>query len=278
MSAPAPRLIEHDYVAVRQCRHGLFAYNLNDTYVGRSLDAYGEWSEAELSVLFQVLKPGDLVVDVGANVGTHTVACAKRVTASGAVYALEPQRVTFQFLCANVALNALINVKCINAAAGDVRGEVRIPALDPTVANNFGAMKSEGHANGELVDTIRIDDLSLARCNLIKIDVEGMEARVLAGARKTIAAHRPVLFVENNFEDGSRGLLQALSNLGYTSWWHIAEAYNPQNFFGNDLQLFGGYREANLLCFPKEAQVNAVGLTPVEGLDDTHLRAMRRRL
>jgi FkbM family methyltransferase len=276
MLPPAPRLIERGHVAVRQCRHGLFAYNVNDMYIGRSLDVYGEWSEAELSLLFQVLKPGDVVVDAGANVGTHTVAFAKRVTASGAVIAFEPQRLTFQLLCANVALNALVNVTCVNAAVGDARGQVRIPALDPGVANNFGALRSDGHEHGDLIDTARIDDLKLARCNLIKIDVEGMEARVLAGARQTIAAHRPVLFVENNSEERSHAVLQLLDDLGYGCWWHIAVAYNPENYFGNGHELFGGYREANVLCFPKEAQVNAGGLWPVEGLDDTHVKAMRR--
>ncbi|MDU0220503.1 FkbM family methyltransferase, partial [Escherichia coli] len=80
-----------------------------------------------------------------------------------------------------------------NAAVSDVRGSVLIPAIDPTVAANFGGLKSEGHAEGEPTDTVRIDDLQLGRCNLIKVDVEGHEAKVLSGARQTIKAHRPVL-------------------------------------------------------------------------------------
>ena len=61
----APRIIENEHIAVKQCRHGLFAYNLNDLYIGRSLDAYGEWCEAELSLIFQVLKPGGVVMNHG---------------------------------------------------------------------------------------------------------------------------------------------------------------------------------------------------------------------
>ena len=271
-----PRLIENQHIAVKQCRHGLFAYNVNDVYIGGSLDAYGEWCEAELSLLFQVLKPGAVVVDVGANIGTHTVALARHVTSSGVVFAFEPQRLTFQLLCANIALNALVNVKCVNAAVGDTPSQTRIPALNPTLQSNFGAMKAEGHAQGELVDVIRIDDLQLARCNLMKIDVEGMEARVLAGARKTVSTLRPVLFVENNSEDGSSATLKALDDLGYTCWWHVASYYSPDNYFGNTERLWGEYREANVLCFPKEAKVSAAGLWPVESLDDTHVKALRR--
>jgi FkbM family methyltransferase len=277
MSPAAPRLIENGFIAVKQCRHGLFAYNVNDLFIGRSLDVYGEWSEEELSLVFQVLQPGAIVLDVGANIGTHTVPLAKHVTDAGAVLAFEPQRLTFQLLCANVALNSLTNVKCVNAAVSDVRGEVLIPMLDPTKAVNFGGLSSVGHEHGEPTDTLRIDDLQLGRCNLIKIDVEGLEARVLEGARQTITAHRPVLFVENNNEKGSPAILEVLDALGYKCWWHVANSYAPGNYFGVDKPVFPPYVEANVLCFPKEAKVNASTLRPVEGLDDTHVKALKRR-
>jgi len=271
-----PRLLEHDHVALKRCRHGHFTYNVNDLYIGRSLDVYGEWGEEELTVLGQVLKEGGLVVDVGANIGTHTVALAKRVTRTGAVFALEPQPLTYQLLCANVALNALVNVQCLNAAASDEAGEIRMPVLDPTKPNNFGAVRAEGHTSGRPVPVVKIDDLGLPQCRLIKIDVEGMEPRVLAGASRVITKHRPVLFVENNQEEHSAPVLAALKDLGYNAWWHIASYYNPHNFFGNEENIFPNhYPEANLLCFPKEATVN-INLWPVEGPDDTFIKAVQR--
>src|SRR5688572_32765085 len=99
--AAGTRLLENQYVAVKRCRHGIFAYNTNDLYISRSMDMYGEWCESEVALLLQVLKPGHVVLDVGANIGTHTVALATHVTAAGTVYAVEPQRLTFQLLCAN---------------------------------------------------------------------------------------------------------------------------------------------------------------------------------
>jgi FkbM family methyltransferase len=276
MEKPGATLLQNGHVAVKRCRHGLFAYNVNDRYIGRSLDVYGEWGELEIDLLFQVLQPGDVVLDVGANIGTHTVAFAKQVTEKGVVVAFEPQRLTFQLLCGNVALNALTNVICHNAVVSDTAGSVLIPALNPATARNFGSLKAEGHEQGEPVPAIRIDDLPLARCSLIKIDVEGAEARVLAGARATIAARRPVLFVENNSEERSPALLRLLNELGYTCWWHIAHYFNPANYFGSAERLFGNYYEANVLCFPKEAAVNAAGMWPVDGLDDTFTKALRR--
>jgi FkbM family methyltransferase len=277
MTEPASsRILENQYVAVKRCRHGIFAYNLNDLYISRSMDMYGEWCESELALLFQVIKPGAVVVDVGANIGTHTVALASHVTATGAVYAMEPQRLTFQLLCANIALNALTNVVCLNAAVGETAGTTRIPTLDPLIENNFGGLPAHGHQSGEEVQVMRIDDLSLARCNLIKVDVEGMETSVLAGAKRTIRELRPVLFVENNSQERSSAVLTMLDELDYSCWWHVASYFNPNNFFGHPHRLFGEYLEANVLCFPKEAKVNAVGLWAVEGLDDTFVKAMER--
>jgi FkbM family methyltransferase len=277
MSHVNPRLVENEYVSVKQCRHGLFAYNINDLYIGRSLDTYGEWAEAEVSLLLQLVEPGGVVVDAGANIGTHTIALAKRVTASGGVFAIEPQPLLFQFLCANAALNALINVRCHNAAAGDAPGVLRIPVLDPSQPFNFGCFQAQGHVDGEPIDVIRIDDLALPRCDLIKIDTEGMEAAVLRGARQTIAEYRPALFVENNSEAHSPGVLALLDDLGYKCWWHIARTYNPHNFFANGEDLFPrGVPEANILCVPKNVSLNGGDLWPVEGLEDTFMKVMTR--
>ena len=103
-----------------------------------------------------------------------------------------------------------------------------------------------------------------------------MEPRVLAGASGVIARHRPVLFVENNREEHSAPLLAALRDLDYNAWWHIAPYFNPRNYFANDENVFPNhYPEANLLCFPKGATVN-INLWPVEGPDDTFIKALRR--
>ena len=79
---PDPIFI-NEYTALKECRHGFFLYNRNDTFIGRSLDLYGEWCEGELVALFQIVQPGQVVIDVGANIGTHTVPLAKKVTQSG---------------------------------------------------------------------------------------------------------------------------------------------------------------------------------------------------
>jgi FkbM family methyltransferase len=123
---------------------------------------------------------------------------ARMVSHNGRVFAFEPQRLVFQNLCANLALNALTNVYAYEAGVGIESGWMRLPVFDPRQSFNFAAVSMEGHESGPLAQIMTIDDLKLTRCNLIKVDVEGMEIDVLAGAAATIERFRPVLFVENN--------------------------------------------------------------------------------
>ena len=271
------RMLVNNYVAIKQCRHGLFMYNLNDLFVGRGMDIYGEWCEAELDCLGQILKSGDVVVDVGANIGTHTVFFSQKVSPGGLVYAFEPQRITFEFLCANLALNGLLNVIPLQNGASDLPGEIVVPILNPAIAQNFAALKIEGHAAGDFVKVQPLDTLGLKRCNLIKIDVEGMELKVLKGAEKTIRDCRPLLFVENNDRNGDPELVQALFDLGYNCWWHIAPYYNPNNFFHNAENVWENIvPEANMICVPKESALNVNGFEPVASVSDTWVQAVTR--
>ena len=92
-------------------RHGRFFVNSNDTYVGNSMQHYGEWSEPEIALFEQVVRPGDTVLEAGANMGSHTVWLSKHVGQEGAVYAFEPARHTFQLLCANLVANDCLRLR-----------------------------------------------------------------------------------------------------------------------------------------------------------------------
>lgn len=266
-----------EYTATKLCRHGTFLFNRNDTFIGRSLELYGEWCEAEIQLLAQVVKTGDVVLDVGANIGTHSVPFSRMVGESGCVMAFEPQRLVFQNLCGNLALNGLSNVVTKEVGVGRGAGWIPVPVLDPRQEHNFGALALTGHDSGAMVRIIRIDDLKLSRCNLIKVDVEGMEGDVLAGATVTIERFRPVLFVENNTVERSRPLLEVLQSLDYVAWWHISSYFNPANFFGNMQNVFQPFQpEANLLCFHKETAADLVGFPQVTGLDDDWRKAFAR--
>ncbi len=269
-------IFQNDYTVLKKCKHDFFLFNKNDNFIGRSLDVYGEWCEGELATMFQILEPGHLVIDVGANIGTHTIPLAKKVTEAGLVLAFEPQRQVFGYLAANVSLNNLLHVVTYQQALGSSPGQVRIPLRDPRLEFNFGGVNVEAAQDGESVDVLELDNLNIERCKLIKIDVEGMERKVIEGAQGTIRRSRPVLFVETTTVN-HREVVEILRDFRYESWWHIASYYNRENFSNNSENIFSDiHPETNLLCFPKESAVSIDGLEKVQGMDDTWQAAMER--
>ena len=275
-----PRMLDNGAVAMKECRHGALMYPVNDSFVGRALDLYGEWCESEIELFASLLAPGDVVVDVGANIGTHTVFFGKHVGPKGRVVAMEPQRFVHGLLVANVAANGLANVECLLAAASDEEGTVAIPVVDPRHACNFGAIGVAGDARArsggtEAVRATTIDALALERCSLVKVDVEGLETLVLSGAARTIARLQPILFVENNTVERSGEVIRAVTALGYRAYWHIAPYYRRDNFFGNAEDVFAPYQpEANLVCVP--AGRSLPGMLEVSGEEDDFVKALVR--
>src|SRR5258708_30968101 len=239
-------------------------YNIHDVYVGRSLDLYGEFSEGEVGLFRQLVKPGDLVLDVGANIGTHTLFFSQRVGATGRVLAFEPQRIVFQTLCANLAINSATNVWCYPHAVGGEPGEVFVPALDYRRENNFGGLSLGAHSEGEPVPVVSLDGLGLGRCDLIKIDVEGMERAVLAGAVHTVRRFRPLLYVENDRAERPADLIRFIDELGYSMYWHCPTLYNRHNYFGNPVNVFGNLVSANMLCVHRNAPSQLEGFRAVQ--------------
>jgi len=248
-------------MALRNCRYGTMLYPLNDTYIGRSLELYGEYSEAEIQVFKFLLRPGDVVLDAGANIGALTLPFARLVGEQGVVIAFEPQRPMYYLLCSNVALNTIENVAAIQVALGATTGTIRVPVLRPQAHLNFGGV-SIGGDYGEPVRLRTIDSLPIPRVRLIKIDVEGAELEVIQGASETIRRLRPFLFVENDRQEKSTALIEALFALGYRLWWHFAPLWNAQNFRGNPENVFENIGSWNMVGVPREVEF------PVRGLEE----------
>ena len=234
----------------KDCRHGKISYLVNDAYIGRSLEVYGEYSEGELDLFRQLLRPGDVALDVGANIGALTVGMARMVRPGGAIIAFEPQRTIFEILCQNLRQNGLDNVTAYRRAVGSASGIVRVPPLDYARTDNFGGVRLGG-AQGDEVEIVTIDGLALPRLRLLKVDVEGMEREVLLGAHGTIARLQPALYVENDRAEHSRALILLLFELGYRLWWHITPLFNPHNFFRHPHDIFGEVVSFNMIGFPR---------------------------
>ena len=240
-----------------ETRYGKMLYNKNDTIIGKSLELYGEWYQSELDFLKKHIQKGATCLDIGANIGTHTLFFAEAVGENGVVIAFEPQRLIYQLLLANIAINSALNVFAYQMALGDVLGRAKLACVNYLMPGNFGGVrveKREGVFNFfNSVEEITIDHLNLEKVDLIKIDVEGYETRVLEGGKTTIEGKRPLLYVENHIEKYAKGVIEKIKSFGYDVYEHLAPGFNPYNFKNNpNNSLHGAYKETNIFCVPKE--------------------------
>jgi FkbM family methyltransferase len=267
-------LLQSGDVRVKQCRYGHMAYLTTDQYIGRALDLYGEYSEFEIDLFRQILRPGATAVEVGANLGAHTVFLGQATAPGGTVHAFEPQRIIFQLLCANVALNGLTNVHTHQSAVGRAPGTIVVPRLDYSRVNNFGGLSLAEAGDGELVPLSTLDSLHLPECHLLKIDVEGMEGEVIAGAEALIRRCRPALYVENDRLVKSPALIRQLFGLDYRLYWHLPPMFNPRNYWGVGENIFGNMVSINMLGLPRSIPQQVVDMREITSPDENWQRGL----
>lgn len=243
-----------DHLSLGECRHGLMLYLKNDVYIGRSLELYGEYSPGEYELFSQLVRPGMTVLEVGANLGALTVPLCRLAGPDGLVLAFEPQVTLSHILTANLALNGLSNGRVHQVGVGQQPGSMYLPRINYADRNNYGSLSLGGEGQDE-VEIRTIDSYRLGRCDLIKIDVEGMEADVLSGAVETINRLKPVIFVENDRRDKSTALIRLLQSLDYRMWWHFTPLFADNNWRGHAENVFKNEISINLLCFPSHVAV-----------------------
>jgi len=190
----------------------------NNVYgLGYRLLENGVYAEQELNTLAKLLfykknvcGDGTVVLDIGANIGTHTVSLSKFCTGWGKVIAYEAQPRVFYALAGNIALNNCFNAEAHNVAVGDKDTEaIRVPYVDYTIPTSFASLElrktdhqeAQGqkpdYTKGTVVEVVNIDMEMHDRLDLMKIDVEGMEYDVIEGAERTIKKHHPIIFYEH---------------------------------------------------------------------------------
>lgn len=261
-------IIDTGFNRVIKSRDGFILYNKNDIYIGKSIEKYGEFSHLEAKLFEQICKDGDIVFEVGANIGAHTINLSKLV-GSGFVFAFEPQRMVFQNLCANLALNSISNVFAFQEAVSDENGTILIPEYDFSKNNNFGGINIENTKKGTPVHKQKLDNFvnKIDRLKLLKIDVEGMEISVLDGAKELVKKFKPIIYVENDRQQHSKDLIELLWSMNYKMYWHLPRLYNENNFFQDKENIFGNIVSVNMLCIPNNSQIKIVDMEEVLNSD-----------
>jgi FkbM family methyltransferase len=183
---------------------------------GSGLNRYwlGSFEPAKQRMLARWIQPGDVVYDVGANVGIYTLLAAGVVGKSGHVTAFEPVARNVAYLEKHVALNRLPNVTIAALALGDRAGEA---AFQPGDTPTTGRLADDGG----LTVPVRTLDSYLAEAgvrppDVVKIDVEGAEYAVLQGGAQCFSQQQPVIFLATHGLDVHRACLAQLREWGYT--------------------------------------------------------------
>jgi FkbM family methyltransferase len=273
--------LEPNYI-MKECKHGTFILNAYDMDISEHMRLYGEWAESELELFTQIIKEGDIVLDVGANIGAFTVPLAKKVGSRGRVHAFEPQALINQRLNANLVINGLENVHVYHAAVGNHAGKISVPQLNYSVDSNFGGLSLAAPIAGQTnewsysVTLLTLDSINFYNpytgkdCpTFIKMDVEMMEKSVLEGAVNLLQRCKPMIHAENNHENTTAALVEQLYSMDYVPFWDIKANYNPK-FQGIVPDITNGYHNMNMLCIPRTrlmsegGDVSTIGFVRVE--------------
>lgn len=161
---------------------------------------------------------GDVVYDLGANVGYVSLLFARAVGAQGQVFAFEPLPANQQRLQQNLALNPALNITLVPAAAAEASGQA---AFALHGSDDMGHLATQPAANAIEVDTLALDDFAKSHPapQLVKIDVEGAEARVLQGMAHVLRTYKPTLFIELHSYAAGQACWQQLAEASYSVHW-----------------------------------------------------------
>lgn len=197
---------------------------------GRALHTYGEYSESEVAIFREFKGQGKLALDIGANIGAHTLALARIFDW---VNAFERSPNLARLCSANLTLNDINNAEVLCGDAAEL-----------------------------------LRDWPMANLDFVKIDVDGPELEIMQALEPAIIQFEPALYLENDVIATSEAKIEYLYDLGYQPYWHLAPFYNQQNILNAPCKATdSGLASIMMLGLP-QGQPCSLSLTKVQ-LGDT---------
>jgi FkbM family methyltransferase len=175
------------------------------------------------SLIEQLVKEGDTVIDIGAHVGHHSLIAARSTGPEGHVYAFDPQPYNCDRIARNASYNNFSQVSVICAAGGDFDGFINIPLQSESDRARLSlALDGPNDQNIYMETNVRrldtfISDKKLKKIKLLKIDVEGFELEVLQGLGKEIQRVENIIFemLDDSDKEKNRQIIEILENSGF---------------------------------------------------------------
>lgn len=199
----------------------------------RVVQSISDAEEPDLAAVRQLVSPGTIAVDLGANIGFYTKALSDLVGPTGQVFSVEPVPQTFAILSRNVRGLRMTNVTCLNVAVDVKAGEVvmNIPEYESGGLDYYRAqiVSDDSQYKSAPGRQVRVKTATLdsivsggKSVSFVKADVEGNELKMLAGGEMVLKKHRPIWLVEvwgNPAEGGPAGrLFQVFEDVSYSAW------------------------------------------------------------
>jgi len=223
---------------------------------------YGIREPVATEIYSKILKPGMRVIDVGSHVGYYALLASRLVGDEGMVYAIEPNPRSFLLLSYNVKLNGRKNIKLYNLAVGDEDGEIAF-CFNIKYSNLSQVLgEDECRSSGGRPIKVRVTTLDQLlgeeHVDVIRMDVEGFEYRILQGARKLLSRNEEMrLFLElhppsyiSKYGGSMEELLEFLEDLGFAVKYFIIEHPVPTNK-QRPIVLEGEFRPTKFISFLK---------------------------
>jgi len=223
------------YSVLLDSKYGSFIVPRHDAYYPKYIiETDGPPAAHQVDFLLSIVEqftPGAVFLDIGANIGHFSISIGNKL--NGVVHSYEIQRLVFNMLAGNIAINNLTNVYPHYMAISDQIGQISLPPIDYYTENNFGGY-SLRHTRQSLesIQSTTIDSLGFGRIDLIKLDIEGLEQAALIGAKTALTMHKPTLFVEHNLSHPS--LIDFIKSFNYNVY---------------------DYDGANCFCIHKESSI-----------------------
>jgi FkbM family methyltransferase len=196
---------------------------LEKDLISNWINSVGYWEQHLYYFYSQFIRPDDIVIDGGANIGFHSIQFAK-LARRGKVYSFEPQLLIFNILSTNILINGASEIiEQYRLALGDKVEKLRMSPIENQIYSddcvNYGGRSLINSEEGEEASLITIDSLDLPKLDFIKLDIQGFEWEAIRGGEKTIKNNLPIFFLENYIDqEKDQKVLELLREWGYTTY------------------------------------------------------------
>lgn len=238
--------------------------SFNNDLISKFLAEYGEWAFIECEFIHQVLSKGselDLIFDVGAYIGTFSLGLNKLGFSKSKFVAVEMNERSYNALESNLQAH----VADYSLVKGAIGKENRKNSVFQLIENkeNAGANCLE-HLEEPTGNNVKIiDQYTLAKLgrmhgtpDLVKMDIEGMELEAIKYSQGWIKDNKPTFWLECNESANSLALWELLDWLGYDVYYFAFPSFNPSNFKGSEMKIFGCAYEAGLLAINNNSNLS----------------------